>query len=353
MTPLDLYTQQISENKIHADDDQKRAVNHMQTVYENLVNAPAQWQPFGKYHRWSYMPNKRPNGFYFFGTVGRGKSMLMNLFFDCIDVPKRRVHFHKFMDEVHARMNARKTSGGEDPVHLMAESIAEDVQVLCFDEFYITNIADAMMLGRLFEKLVACGVVICSTSNWAPEDLFLDGSNRVLFKPFIKKINQFFDVVNLGDGRDFRRKDGDALPHVYVGEGQDLAQKFLELSGNTSLSDKSITVAGATLNALSHSKTVLHMSFKSLCGADIAAEHYIDLAHRYHTFMIEQIPVLDESKQDAAMRFVILIDILYENGNALILHAEKPLEALCAEGDSAFAFERTVSRIIEMQKRHI
>lgn len=351
MTPLSMYQSLLTQRKLHEDADQQAAVEHMQRVFDLLNEFPAVWQPFGRYHKWSYMPEKRPNGFYFYGTVGRGKSMLMNLFYECVTQPKRRVHFHTFMDEVHDRMNERQTVGKEDPVHLIAESIAEQAQVLCFDEFYITNIADAMMLGRLFEKLVACGVVICSTSNWAPEDLFLDGSNRVLFKPFIKKIQQVFDIISLGNGTDWRRKDGDLLPHVYVGNGHDLKSKFLDFSSHTSLDDTAINVIDATLHALSHSPTVLHMSFKELCAAHVAAEHYLSLAHQYHTFMIEGIPMLDATKQDAAMRFVILIDILYENGNALVLQSKKALEELCVEGESAFAFERTISRIIEMQRR--
>lgn len=351
MTPKHTYNLRIEAGHLRADADQAYAVDSLQEIHEILEASPAVWQPFGHYNRWNYMPKTRPMGFYFYGTVGRGKSMLMNLFFKTLTVPKRRVHFHTFMNEIHERMNSQQTSGQQDPVHEIAEQVAKEAQVLCFDEFYISNIADAMMLGRLFEKLAACGVVICATSNWAPEDLFKDGHNRSLFKPFIAKIQKIFNIISLGDGTDWRRKDGDKLPHVYVGQGHDLKKLFNTLSGQTSLKDTSLDVVGATLAIIGHSPTVLHTTFGELCGKNFAADHYLHLAEAYRTFIIEDIPVMDDTLQDAAMRFVVLIDVLYEHGNALVIHTEKTLQEICPTGESAFAFERTISRIIEMQKR--
>ena len=197
--------------------------------------------------------------------------------------------------------------------------------------------------------------MICATSNWAPQDLFHGGHNRALFKPFIKSIEQVFNIVSLGDGTDYRRGESpegiDKLPHVYVGEGHDLRGVFDEFSAKTALDDSSISVIEATLKPVAHSENVLHATFKELCGSHVAAEHYTQLAKRYHTFIVEDIPMLDAEKQAAAMRFVILVDILYENGNALVLQTAKTLDELNPEGESSFAFDRTISRIVEMQGR--
>ncbi|MFT7433298.1 MAG: cell division protein ZapE [Alphaproteobacteria bacterium] len=354
---LQAYQQKITDGALHEDATQIAVIDDLDNLAHTLENNPASWQPYGQLYKWAYTngenaPAQAPLGGYFFGTVGRGKSMLMDLFFDHVAIShKRRVHFHSFMDEVHKRMHETKPQKGVDPVHKVAVDIAKDAQLLCFDEFYISNIADAMMLGRLFEMLLKSGVVLCSTSNWAPENLFQGGHNRVLFKPFIKMIEKSFHIWPLGEGQDWRRINGDALPYFYVDNKTQTAKTFQHLSQGTALCDQDVYIVNDKVMHLAQTAKILHVHFDELCGKAFAAEHYKEIAEKYETVILDDIPLFTENRQDEAMRFVVLVDMFYEMGTKLVCSAADLPHLLCPKGESAFAFARTASRLIEMQNR--
>tara|TARA_R110000868_G_scaffold411733_1_gene708210 strand:- start:44942 stop:46030 length:1089 start_codon:yes stop_codon:yes gene_type:complete len=355
---LKSYQACLAKGNLQEDSAQLRVISDLDYLTENIEENKALWQAFGPLYKWVYVatdntPLPTPKGIYFFGTVGRGKSMLMDLFFNEVDVAhKRRVHFHSFMDEVHERMHHVKPEKGVDPVHKVAVDIAEHAQLLCFDEFYISNIADAMMLGRLFEMLMKSGVILCSTSNWSPENLFQGGHNRVLFKPFIKMIEAQFNVVSLGEGVDWRRKNGDELPYFLTGNNTLELQKIIvQLSQGSALNDNAIFIVEDKVLPLGSNDKILHIHFKELCGRAFAAEHYKNIAQKFETVILEDIPIFTAERQDQAMRFVVMVDMFYEMGTKLICSAADMPQQLCLVGESAFAFERTASRLVEMQGR--
>jgi cell division protein ZapE len=349
-TIVNLYNRKIAAEELMADDIQLEAIHSLHALHQQLETVPATWTAYGKVFRWHADEHAMPNGFYFYGTVGRGKSMLMDLFFQFPTLQqKRRVHFHAFMDELHERMHNLKTTD-VDPIHQVACDIAAEARLLCFDEFYISNIADAMMLGRLFEKLKACGVTVCATSNWKPEDLFTGGHNRVRFKPFIKAIENMMNITNLGNGTDYRSRNGTEIPHFFIGANASdkVEQAFGHFSAEPAMGDKIIDLGDFKLPIKQHSTNVLHASFEELCGNPLSPGNYLHIAKHYDTVIIEDIPQLDAKLAEKAMRFVVLIDILYENKRRAICSSEIDPEELCTDGDIAFAFQRTLSRLREM-----
>jgi cell division protein ZapE len=303
-------------------------------------------------------------GVYLYGPVGRGKSMVMDLFFDTAPVErKRRVHFHAFMGEVHALVDAwRKGDAaerkarfgrhkGDDPLPPVAEVVAEDARLLCFDEFQVTDIADAMILGRLFEALWARGVTLVATSNRAPDELYKDGLNRQLFLPTIERIKQRLAVVRVAGPQDHRL--GRLLSARTWFAPLDRANAFDALWRD--LTDEAPERAGAVEvlgRRVSFERTTggfLRASFARLCGEALGPQDYLAIAERFHTVFLEGVPRLGPEKRNEARRLVTLIDALYEAKTKLIVLAETEPETLYPAGDGAFEFERTVSRLQEMR----
>lgn len=352
-----LYDEKLKSGDIREDTAQLAVLDDLDVVKTYLESSPAVWQPFGKAFKWvdEDFALQKPKGLYFYGSVGRGKSMLMDLFFQNVNIQqKRRVHFHEFMGEVHERMHQGGFEKGVDPVHKIAMDIAKEARLLCFDEFYISNIADAMMLGRLFEMLMKTGVIMCTTSNWAPENLFQGGHNRVLFKPFIKMITNYLNILSLGDGKDWRVDGNPQLCYYFLENNtkglQELWSKHLGVLGEV----QKITLEGGVIEGiLSGNGQACYISFKQLCGQAFASEQYISLSEKFKTIFVEGVPTFDIHMQDEAMRFVVMVDIFYEKGTAFVCSATQKPEDLCPEGESAFAFQRTASRIREMQGRAI
>ncbi len=302
-----------------------------------------------------------PRGLYVHGDVGRGKTMLMDLFFQESPVRyKRRAHFHEFMAEVHERIYgfrqaiARGEIPDEDVIGLTANAIFEQAWLLCFDEFHVTDIADAMILGRLFSRLFELGTVVVATSNVAPEDLYKGGLNRSLFLPFIAQIEEHMTVLRLEARTDFRLEKLAGVKMWLVpadaAATSALDKAWAKMTGNAPCRSRDISIKGRTLHVPCASHGVARFSFAELCEQPLAASDYLRLARDYHTLMIDRIPVMDYPERNAAKRFITLIDTLYDNGVKLMVSAAAdPLSLyLATEGVEANEFKRTSSRLIEM-----
>jgi cell division protein ZapE len=302
-----------------------------------------------------------PQGLYVHGEVGRGKTMLMDLFFQACPVEhKRRAHFHEFMSEVHERIYgfrqaiARGELPDGDVIALTASAIFEQAWLLCFDEFHVTDIADAMILGRLFARLFELGTVVVATSNVVPDDLYKGGLNRALFLPFIAQISEHMAVLRLDARTDFRLEKLAGVKMWLVpadaAASAALERAWAKMTGNAPCRSRDISIKGRTLHVPCSSHGVARFSFAELCEQPLAASDYLRLARDYHTIMIDRIPAMDYGERNAAKRFITLIDTLYDNGVKLMASAAAdPLSLYQAtEGVEANEFKRTSSRLIEM-----
>lgn len=300
-------------------------------------------------------------GLYIHGEVGRGKTMLMDLFFNDSPVAhKRRAHFHEFMADVHERIHgfrqkiSRQEIADTDPVRLTAQSIFEEAWLLCFDEFHVTDIADAMILGRLFSRLFELGTVVVATSNVAPDDLYKGGLNRALFLPFIAQLTDRMEVLRLDARTDFRLEKlaGIKMWLVPADASADAAldRAWSKLTGGASDHPRDITIKGHVLHVPHSAHGVARFTFADLCEKPLGASDYLRLAHDYHTLIIDRIPAMQYPQRNYAKRFITLIDTLYDNAVKLMASAETdPLSLYTAtEGVEANEFKRTSSRLIEM-----
>jgi cell division protein ZapE len=303
-------------------------------------------------------------GLYIYGEVGRGKTMLMDFFFATSPVErKRRAHFHEFMLDVHERIHAvrqdmkRGEHEGEDPIRLVAEALAEEAWLLCFDEFHVTDIADAMILGRLFKQLFERGTVMVATSNVAPDELYKDGLNRALFVPFIHMLEAQMDIVRLDARTDFRLEKLAGLPVWYVpadaAADLKLDEAWRRLAGGNGGAAHELALQGRTIHVPHAYMGVARFSFHELCEQPLAAADYLRIAHEYHTIVLDHVPVMTYDNRNAAKRFIILIDTLYDHNVKLIASADAEPDALyrADEGFEAAEFKRTASRLIEMRSQ--
>jgi cell division protein ZapE len=297
-----------------------------------------------------------PHGLYLVGQVGRGKSMLMDMFFAAAQVArKKRIHFHRFMQDVHTRIHAWKGASpeGTDPIPPLADSIAAEAALLCFDEFQVNDIADAMILGRLFQALFQRGVVVVATSNVRPDDLFKGQPGRDAFLPFIDLINQHLDVVPMDAGRDYRRERlrGMRTWHVPADAMATLAldEAFGLLTEGAHVAPRTLTVTGRKLVVPRAAAGVARFDFATLCNTALGPGDYLAIASAFHTVVLDGIPRLSPENYDAARRFIVLIDALYDQHVKLVASADAMPDRLYRRGEGAAMFERTASRLDEMQ----
>ena len=347
------YDQLRKAGELKPDAAQERAVAALDRIAAAAENGSFLSRLFGK-------GDDGPVGGYLWGGVGRGKSMLMDLAFEQIAIaPKRRVHFHEFMIEVHARLRKARESEEGDPIEPVAEQIADEAKLLCFDEMQVTNPADAMILSRLFGKLLEQGVKVVTTSNRPPRDLYKGGLNRELFTPFIELVEQRMLVVEVNGPTDYRldRLTGVEVWHVPNGPEAtaDLSRAFFQLTDypvedRAKVPSEDIDVGGGrTLHVPKSLKGVAVFSFKRLCGEPRGAADYLAIARRFHTVIIVGIPIMGAEMRNEAARFVTLIDALYEHKVKLLAGADAEPSGLYPKGDGSFEFERTVSRLEEMR----
>jgi cell division protein ZapE len=355
--PMAAYRELRRSGLLQPDPPQQLAVERLQSLYRALLDYQPETGLRGWFARFGLTGNvgaQVPVGLYLCGPVGRGKSMLMDLFFAAVpSLRKRRVHFHAFMLEVHDRIERERRARTDAPILKVAAEIAHEAALLCFDEFQVDDIADAMILGRLFTALFDAGVVVVVTSNLTPDRLYEHGLQRELFLPFIALLKEKLYVLELDSGRDWRltRLVGKPVYHYPLGLAahEALAAAFAELTDGGPGGSTTLLVKGRSLVVPRALRGVAWFGFAELCERPLAAADYLALADRFAAVIVEGIPRLGPEQRDAARRFNILIDTLYEARTLLIASAEVRPEEIYTAGDGTFELQRTVSRLIEMQ----
>ena len=367
--PLASYRARLAAGELATDPSQALVAERLQTLWTRLrgyeAQAPTEPGFFGRMfrNRRDDMPEDFPQGLYLVGDVGRGKSMLMDLFFDTADVPrKRRIHFHQFMQEAHQRIYAWRRAPhrladphSDDPIPPLAGAIAAEASLLCFDEFQVNDIADATILGRLFKALFARGVVVVATSNTRPDDLFAGQPGRDALLPFIALLKQHLDVLVMEGSRDWRRQRLRGLPtwHVPADDRADRAldAAFHDLTAGAKARPERLMVMGRVFTVPLAAQGVARFDFDALCGQPLGAGDYLALATHYQALVLDGVPRLSPDNYDLARRFIVLIDALYDHRVKLVASADATPDQLYQRGEGARAFERTASRLEEMQSR--
>jgi len=356
----DAYEARVAAGDLETDPVQQDAADALDEIARRLKSQARRWRLFSR--------PRAVKGLYIWGGVGRGKSMLMDLFHDRANVKaKRRVHFHAFMAEVHGdlaawrAMDARERRGarqrvsgnGDDPIPPVAKKIADSARLLCFDEFQVTQIADAMILSRLFGELFDRGVTVVATSNRPPGDLYKNGINRELFTPFIDLLKARCDVLHLDADRDYRLEQLSQAPVWYAPTGPDadaaMDAAWKRLTLGAAERPCRLALKGRTLELPAEAAGVARIGFDALCDTPLGAQDYLTLASNIHTLMLDHVPILTPDRRNAAVRFTTLIDALYEARVKLVASAAGAPEELYPSGDGSFEFQRTVSRLHEMR----
>lgn len=357
MTPLEKYQHDLQRPDFSYDKAQEYAVSQLDRLYHDLIdryeNRPRSlWARIAPSAR--TMQNEPCKGLYFWGGVGRGKTYLVDTFFECIPFrAKMRIHFHRFMQRVHNDLKVLQ--GEKNPLDIVAEQLAKEARVLCFDEFFVTDITDAMILGGLMEKLFARGVTLVATSNIVPDQLYRDGLQRARFLPAIELINKYTEIINVDSGVDYRLRtlEQAEIYHSPLDESSEssLRSSFESLAPEPGHDKQAIEINGREIKTRSVADDVLWCDFRALCDGPRSQNDYIELARIYHAVLISGVPVMGGAQDDMARRFVNMIDEFYDRNVKLIMSGAAPIDQLYSGGRLEFEFQRTRSRLLEMQSR--
>lgn len=359
-SPLERYRFDIENNNFQYDAIQEQAVTRLNALFEKLIerdnelkNSHSVKEFFKKLSRKKVEPLE---GLYFWGGVGRGKTYIMDTFFNALPLERKmRIHFHRFMQTVHQQLT--KLAGEKNPLKIVARSIAEDTLVICFDEFFVSDIGDAMILATLMEELFDQGVTLVATSNIEPNGLYKDGLQRARFLPAIQLINRYTHVMNIDSGIDYRLRTLEQAQLYYspLGEESDqgLLDRFNSLCPDSSTHQKGqvIDILGRPLTSIICHEDVVWFDFYEMCDGPRSANDYIELARLFHTVIISGVPQMGGENDDMARRFINMIDEFYDRHVKLIVSAAVPLSELYVKGRLNFEFERTNSRLLEMQSQ--
>ncbi len=359
LSPTQRYRHDLDANMLVPDAAQAEAVAHLQRLYEELLDArdPPQQPPLYKrlVGAFSKTPPPQPiTGLYLWGGVGRGKTYLMDAFYDSLPFEqKMRSHFHRFMQLVHHKLNG--LAGQKNPLPIIADDLAGSVRVICFDEFFVSDITDAMILGGLMEQLFARGITLVATSNIIPDNLYKDGLQRQRFIPAIELINRHTRILNIDGGVDYRLRvlEQAEIFHSPLDEGafRSLYKSFMELAPDQETISKGelVQIEGRGMTTLFCDDDVVWFEFEELCDGPRSQNDYIEIARMYHAVLISNVPVMGSDSDDQARRFINLVDEFYDRNVKLIMSAATGLEHLYEGERLGFEFERTKSRLLEMQ----
>ena len=352
-TPRARYEQDLKRSDFEKDPEQLKAVENLQRLYEDLINAKPEPKSF--FQRLGLVdkgPIQPVQGVYFWGGVGRGKTYLMDTFFDCLPFEKKlRMHFHRFMHRIHNERKALKDQA--DPLAIIAKQLSEEARILCFDEFVVNDVADAVILVKLLEGLFENGVSFVATSNVEPKNLYKGGLQRDLFLPAIDMIYQYTDVLNIDSGIDYRLRFLDKAETYFTPLGpqakEGMEYNFDNLSTEASVANATIEVEGRELVSIKRADGVIWFDFDQLCDGPRSQNDYIELARCFHSILLSDVPVLDRLKEDQTRRFINLVDVFYDHSVKLIISAQVPVAELYQGTRNEFEFQRTMSRLQEMQ----
>ncbi|WP_286263011.1 cell division protein ZapE [Thalassotalea atypica] len=357
LSPLEKYQHDLTRDDFQYDAAQENAVKHLQRLYEDLQSKPLPVTGFKKVlNRWKKVvakqEKKTPQGIYFWGGVGRGKTYLVDTFFECLPFPnKTRVHFHRFMHRVHEEMKG--LVGQSDPLKVIAKRFADETCIICFDEFFVSDITDAMILGTLFEELFAHNVTLVATSNIIPDELYRNGLQRARFIPAIKLINEHCVVVNVDSGVDYRLRtlEQAEIYHAPLDQQakENLDTYFKQLSVEEGKLCRVIEINNRELTTVQESDGVVHFEFSELCESARSQGDYMELSRFYHTVLLANVTQMNVDCDDAARRFIALVDEFYERNVKLIISAAVAMDNLYTHGSLEFEFKRCLSRLQEMQ----
>lgn len=356
LTPIERYRNDLEKPGFSYDKAQEEAVGLLDQLYRELLAAERAQQGRGVLGRllgsWRDGGGAPVRGLYFWGGVGRGKTYLMDAFYDALPLRRKmRAHFHRFMRRVHGEL--KSLAGHKNPLERVADRIAADARVICFDEFFVSDITDAMILGGLFEQLFQRGVTLVATSNIIPDDLYKDGLQRERFVPAIRLINEHTRVVNVDGGIDYRLRalEKAELYHAPLDAGADesLHRSFDSLAPEPPVADLDIEIEGRIIPSRYCADDVVWFDFSALCDGPRSQNDYIELAREFHAVLLSNVPQLKPDKEDQARRFINMVDEFYDRNVKLVVSAAVPLAELYAGEKLRFEFERTQSRMLEMQ----
>lgn len=353
MTPLSRYQQDLKKPDFVEDDAQRLAVENLQRLYDDLIKFPPPPKTFLHKLGLAKAPALVPvRGLYFWGGVGRGKTYLVDTFFDCLPFEnKLRMHFHRFMQRVHRER--AELSEQQDPLAIIAQQLAEEARILCFDEFVVNDVADAVILVKLLQNLFPLGVTLVATSNVEPKELYKGGLQRDLFLPAIDLLYEHTDVVNIDSGVDYRLRFLDKAETYFVplndAAHSGMIYNFEHLAPEPGTQHGVIDVEGRGLEYIRRADGVIWFTFEELCDGPRSQNDYIELARCFHSILVADVPILDKFKEDQARRFINLVDVLYDHNVKLILSAEASATEIYTGKKVEFEFKRTASRLQEMQ----